>query len=131
MFLAVFVVSAACGRLEVGPEWGLPLLFVAAFVGYRGGIGYPRPSHAFPRREKGSTTGGGSIHRPIQFGAAMPCWLCRSKRRNAAAATAEKEPRQTKTEESPIPTTRWACERCDKHLCLREEQNCFGEFHAP
>jgi hypothetical protein len=129
--LTVFVVAFVCASFKVPYDLGGPLMLVGASVGYWGGIGCPRPAHAVPRREKGPATGGGSIHRPVQTGAEMPCWLCLSKRRHAAAAATARGPRQTSSKESAIPTTSWACERCDKHLCLREEQNCFGEFHAP
>jgi len=65
-----------------------------------------------PREVRGQWGPGG--HSPVYVEETKTCWLCRLKW----------------PECEDLPTTNWACERCEAPLCLNEERNCYREFHA-
>lgn len=54
-------------------------------------------------------------HSPVYVEETKTCWLCRLK---------------WGPDCENLPTTNWACERCEAPLCLNEERNCYREFHA-
>ena len=47
----------------------------------------------------------------------LACWLCRYQ---------ERKPPDRNTKANK---TSWACSKCDRPLCLNDNQNCFVEFH--
>jgi len=72
---------------------------------------YSPPPQA--REVRGQWGPGG--HSPVYVEEAKTCWLCRLK---------------WGPECEDLPTTNWACERCEAPLCLNEERNCYREYHA-
>ena len=56
-------------------------------------------------------------HSPIHLDMRQTCWLCRWNHRGQGVS-------------DNLPKTHWACERCDKPLCLSDKRNCFKELHV-
>ena len=55
---------------------------------------------------------------PLEGGKRLACWLCRYQER-------KNHDRNNKA----INKISWACSKCDRPLCLNDDQNCFVQFH--